>query len=235
LPETDGHGILENNRYIWRWMVTELEATLKRLNPNLEVAYDHMNLSGVSFGAGLGLEMAFCKIASHPNNPPNLRIRTIHARSPLTQFYNRKPGNYMGCSVSQEEADKASQDIMYLKTSGYIMVPQAGINPSERMWPAHCTSVSNVPGATWRDFWKTDSVYEFVKRDGISPSRGIVIRIDQGKQDVNVDHVESERLARMLEAKFPDANIQYDLEPDQGHAEDYDAPFSKYEPLFQHY
>jgi hypothetical protein len=114
------------------------------------------------------------------------------------------------------------------------MVPQAGVDPSGRMWAAHCTSVSNVPGATWQDFWNTLSVFEFVDRDGIVPSKGIKIRIDLGMEDVNVDYQQGRALVELL-AKFPDADVQCHVEPDKGHAEDYDEPLSKYIDFLNYY
>jgi hypothetical protein len=228
LYETDGEGILANNYSILTWLFTELEPTLKKWNSHIEVDWSHTNISGNSFGCGLALDLVFRKLASHPDRPPNLRIRTLHLLSPLTKRYSRNPGLYMGVPVSQEKADTDSKNLLHLRERAGLMPIRAGLDPPNGMYPSHATAVSRAEGATSDIFWAISPVFDLVKLDGTSPNEEMLIWLNHGMEDLHVPYQHTLDLRNMLQDKFPDVDVECRLRKGQGHAEHYDEPLSKH-------
>jgi hypothetical protein len=106
LGESDGKEILENNSHLLDSLFTQLQPALRECNSNLDVGWENFNVTSVSFGCGLALDMVFRKLESHAQKPANLRVRKMLMRSCLTKEYARDEGLYMGKFISREEAQE---------------------------------------------------------------------------------------------------------------------------------
>jgi hypothetical protein len=238
MPESDGPEILRITNKALTWTFNKLECTLKQLNKDIKVAWDHFNISGHSFGGLLALYV-FSTISLHPLKPTTFRIKVVHVRSPLTRPYTRQEGQFMGVSVSQHEAEGAVMNLRStmaaLKREGSVIIKRAGSIPPFAMNMAYNSSVSRAEGATWLDFWNEASMYDLLNQMTVCPDEGATIVFEHGTADVNVPYQNTLDTITMLKAKFPKLDIHGILIEGKDHAWDYDRELSELLWVFEKY
>jgi|SRR5690242_6636392 len=237
MPQSKGPEILQTNQEALTWLFENLEDTLRGMNPNFRVAWESFNLSGHSFGARMAFYTLFT-IPLHPRKPHDLRVKTLHGRSPLLENYTRLPGNYMGVAISQVEANTRATTLRSkmrdLEQGRYIVVKRSGSTPPDGMVAAHCTSVSDAEGATWFDFWGCATMYDLLVTATALPE-GVKIFLEHGTADINVPWEHTVRAAEMLKAKFPTLDVSYVLHDGMDHGWDYNRDPSELKGFFDSY
>jgi hypothetical protein len=223
---------LENNSDILSALFKQLQPALHKHNSNLYIAWDNFNVTSVSFGCGLALDMIFRKLKSHAQKPTDLRVRKMLMRSCLSKTYARDEGLYMGKFIPREEAEAYSQGMALLFRSECLKPRQAGINPSSRMLGAYASAVSRVKGTMWIDFWACPTVFELLEQDGTFPNDEVCVVFVHGAADFMVKIQDARDQMESLRARFPSLKIQLRVEENEGHAFDYDKSYNDYREEF---
>ncbi|KAF2844449.1 hypothetical protein T440DRAFT_523500 [Plenodomus tracheiphilus IPT5] len=238
MPQSQGPEILQANRKALSWLFDGLEHTLHGINSNLAVDWESFNISGHSFGGMMALDF-FRQIGLHASRPPNLHVRTVHARGTMSRPYERQASTYMGQIVSQEEAEEIAKKIRLnmsrLKDRGCMILKRAGSTPPDGMIGAYSTSVSRAEGTTWLDFWAERCLYELLDQMASCPDERACILFEHGTADNFVPFEHSLGTQAMLKAKFPKLDVRCNLIPNEDHAWDYDRKLAEIKWFFQLY
>lgn len=219
MPESSGLVILDNIEKICVWLFKNLEATVRLINPNLEVDWTRLSIFGESFGGLLAIAL-YIETGRQLSKPPDLRIRGIVLRCPLSEEYKREAGPYCGTFIPYERAKHACEEISETMKKMPWIVRRASTNPPRGMFVAYAASVSGC----WKEYWKADTAPEMIQKAPQCPDPQTAVRIMHGTGDHHVPHDSSVRLAGIFERNWPSVKVELILEPGEGHAWDRSKP-----------
>jgi acetyl esterase/lipase len=217
MPESSGREIRQDIADLWTWLVTKLETTVRSINPYITVNWGRFSISGGSFGGAMALEL-FHEILGCTNNSPLLRVRAMSLRYPVSEYYRREAGEYLGYEATKEEAERSSKEIVLVTKDRSLVIPRASSDPPNGMYGAYISSVSG----TWPSFWNEPSTYERIYCMPKPQDKETRIRIIHGTEDKHVLLQDSVNLTKLLRAKG--LNVTLCQVEGEAHAFDYDRP-----------
>lgn len=96
---------------MWKWLLDDLPAVIKSINPDININWGALNIFGVSWGGQMALKFWLAAL-TQDYKIDGLCVRKVVLRCPVTKEYRRKPGLYVGEHISQERADADSERVL---------------------------------------------------------------------------------------------------------------------------
>lgn len=219
MPEGDSTTAANNIECMWKWLLGDLPAVIKLIDPDIEINWGALCVFGVSWGGQMAIDFW---IATPPRDCKNgnLCIRKVVLRGPVTKEYCREPGLYVGVSISQERANTDSRQVLEVLEWMPFRIPRSGSTPPFMMYAGPVFSIAHQ----FSRLWKGKFAFQKVDEMSACPDNQTQFFIRHGDRDKHVSPQDSIDFVEVLR-KWP-VHVDFQLQQGKEHAWDSDEPLS---------